>query len=296
MSVENKRLLRALENIRQQFARAAKRQEAHNKRQRRKGRFRFFSRVNNEPEGLTAYQREQDQKSKLDADMVLWTRAVARYTRALVFVGVIGAVIAAGTLWAIKDQLNATFNDERPWIKVEGMIDKTFPIPIDLSSPIKPITFIAKLTNTGESPAFNVRIWASTFIPYEGGDMFVEQRKGCKNLSESPLGNWNNGYTIFPSDFVVDGEADEVTGGPWPAISEEQLKRVPVDKQVAIYILGCADYVSTFDKTHYQTGFIYRLARQPKGVDHPDIFFPRAGQFSASDLKLLRFHSETGTY
>ena len=110
MSADSKRLLRALKNIREDFARTAKRQKADYERQCGGGffLFRFFRRkvsTHNEAYRFVSYQDEENQKSKLDAEMVRWTRAVARYTKALVIVGVLGTAVATGTLWAIKGQL-----------------------------------------------------------------------------------------------------------------------------------------------------------------------------------------------
>jgi hypothetical protein len=64
-----------------------------------------------------------------------------------------------------NDQLKAMLNDERPWVKVEGTIDKSFPIAFDATH-MAAIPFRAKLTNTGKSPAFNVRVLALAFVPF----------------------------------------------------------------------------------------------------------------------------------
>ena len=76
------------------------------------------------------------------------------------------------------------------------------------------VPFHAKVTNTGKSPAFNVRVFPWTFITTEGHDDFVtEQRDKCQKVRTEPIDSWANGYVLFPNDTVVDGQGRGNFGG-----------------------------------------------------------------------------------
>ena len=111
MAGESPELAKALKQVREELNRAAKDQQAENRRRKRKQPFfdRFFSR--REVDGGRTSSKyipsptQQNQKSQLDIEMVRWTRAVASYTRWLVIVGAVAAGITYFTLKAIQGQL-----------------------------------------------------------------------------------------------------------------------------------------------------------------------------------------------
>ena len=125
---------------------------------------------------------------------------------------------AAGNQIAImKGQLDAMQADQRPWIKVEATADEI--IPFNITHGAGAVPFHAKLTNTGKSPAFNVRVFPWTFIVTEGHDDFItEQRERCEKVRTEPIDSWANGYVLFPNDTVIDGQGQGIVGGIMPGI------------------------------------------------------------------------------
>lgn len=111
----------------------------------------------------------------------------------------------SGQLKVMQGQLDAMEADQRPWIKVEPNVGE---LPVDLTHGVGGLPFHAnyKLTNTGHSPAFNVRVAPYSFVPTEGKyDMFAEQHERCEQSRTEPLDNWARGYILFPGDSVIDG-------------------------------------------------------------------------------------------
>jgi hypothetical protein len=192
--------------------------------------------------------------------------------------------------------LNAMTVGERAWIRVEGTIDQSFRIPIDFSLRANGVPFHALLTNTGKSPAFNVRVLALAFLPATDNDVVKAQEKACDRLKNQPLGGWENGNVLFPNQSIVDGEGT-TTGGTFPGVAASMLEGLPKDKpNFAIYIVGCADYVSARDGAHRQTGFIYSVGRVPDGDERRRTFtFTKADSMPANELRLYNFGSDNGT-
>jgi hypothetical protein len=166
MADHDPKLAKALKQVREELASAAKHQQAENERQRNGGssRFRLFGRkinVHNEPYRLVSHQREESQKSKLDAEMVRWTGVVAIYTRALVFVGVLGTMVGVATLWVIKGQLVAMETDQRLWIDIAKIVVAK---DVVFYSEGAYIELGIELSNAGKAPALTIDPWISPYI------------------------------------------------------------------------------------------------------------------------------------
>jgi hypothetical protein len=321
MSADDKRLLKTLQNIRKEFARAARRQQAASQHQANGGLFHRLVRwlgINRKPRLLASYESEQNQKSKLDAEMVLWTRAVARYTRALVYVGGVAAVIAGGTLWAIKGQLDemrsggsqtaslieaakssaeaakrsadiaerALVASNRPWVKVEPTAIGD--IVYNVNGANFPIQYT--LSNIGHAPATNVWIDARIAAPAIGVDGSYDPRsellKEIASLKARPPVGF--GVTLFPGEAI----SQTVT----VSIGADELKRITQKVQFIFpTIFGAADYRIGFDDKAHDTGFMFRVGRSdaPRDVSKaknrsPAAIFPDEGDVPASDVRLTR--------
>lgn len=100
-----------------------------------------------------------DNEHPSDYEMVRWTREVATYTKWLVIVGAVAAVIALLNLGAIRDQLNEMRAEKRPWISVDVVpTDK-----IDGNGGTLPVHIIMK--NTGDAAATDLETMRTQIYP-----------------------------------------------------------------------------------------------------------------------------------
>jgi len=244
----------------EQFTSAANRQQRDYSGQQGGRVFHWVGRLlglYSEPECSISDQSEQDQKRKLDADMVLWTRFVARYTKALVFVGVVGLIIAAGTLWAIKGQLDVMENDKRPWLNADISINKRIEITEWGTSRGIRVPLKLAMKNYGQVPAVNIRISVSAW-PHPGtikrAEILSLQKKACDQAIEVSDNDPTGGIALFPSESTIaDAEAN---------ISGNALYKDGTPTLWAIF--GCVDYTYG-DRKHGQTGFNYLLGKNIDG-------------------------------
>jgi hypothetical protein len=303
MSADRDRLLSALKNIREEFARSAKRQQRHYEHHQNGGLFRRIGRrigIYGEPNRPVSYQGEQDQKRKLDADMVLWTRAVARYTKALVMVGAIGAAATIGTAWIIKGQLDAQEADQRPWIKVEvdlaagallrGEGGGALTLPLDI-----------QVKNVGKSPAFKIRAIVRGFLFTPGSSVLAEQKKVCDDfkVSRSEIGISDTDLVIFPDERRPTGQ---IMGMSTTAIFfTRQLIDVTLsatrEKTVDIWAVGCAEYAFGKASEYHQTAFIYHLGHATDFDDGSKALtfrFSPVANIPARELKLFPIAALSG--
>jgi hypothetical protein len=199
MKDDKGRLLKALQKIRQEYARAAERQQTNDKRGRDDNRFVFSFRrkidVNSNPYRYTSQQRGQDQTNKLDADMVLWTRAVAKYTKWLVIVGTVGAAVALGTLWAIKGQWDQMRAEQRAWVSFEPNIKLTQGIEYGVHGAEWTINY--PIHNTGHTPA--AYVWVDTLLT-SGMTNETARRVAFINDEKHIPPVFDSGRYLFPGD------------------------------------------------------------------------------------------------
>jgi hypothetical protein len=205
----------------------------------------------------TADPNKQDQKGKLDADMVLWTRAVARYTKALAFVGVVSAAIAFGTLWAIKGQLDVMENDKRPWLNAVVSLDKFIEITEWNGSRGINVPLKFAIKNYGQEPAVNVRV-NSTAWPHPGnprrGEILIYQKQVCERGIEAADKDPIGGTAIFPSETTIADGVGNLSGG-----------NIYKDGAPVLWaIFGCIDYTYG-NRRHGQTGFNFLLGKAIDG-------------------------------
>ncbi len=131
-------------------------------------------------------------KEEIDVKTAEWTAVVGVYTKRLFLATVVLAIISAGTLWAIKGQLDVMEADQRPWIT--GTLSFSGPLYLDNSGIHLKIKITAK--NIGKSPAFDV-----VAVPrfYSEPQDFLEIRAEAYNTASHAPAHWANN-TIFPSE------------------------------------------------------------------------------------------------
>lgn len=192
-----------------------------------------------------------------------WTRILGIATVFLVGATIYNAVVLQSTDEKIHEQVSiankqlaAMLNDQRPWIKVEGFIDEEHSEgPLDFERNAT-VPFRTKLTNVGRTPALNVRVQISAFIPELGGNLLDARREFCDG--PHPILTDQQGRIIFPSALSV---ADRLDGWTVPELSS-RVKNLPLDKPFSVYIIGCAHYTSPNDRQLRRTTFIYSLVRK----------------------------------
>jgi hypothetical protein len=195
MEDDRGRLLKALQRIREEYARATERQKINDESHRDGNRFVFRHRIDRKPYKYSAQHSLQDQKTTLDADMVLWTRAVAKYTKWLVIVGTIGAVVAFGTLWAIKGQLDEMRAEQRAWVSFEPNIKLTQGIEYGVHGAEWTINY--PIHNTGHTPA--AYVWVDTLLT-SGMTNETARRVAFINDEKHIPPVFDSGRYLFPGD------------------------------------------------------------------------------------------------
>jgi hypothetical protein len=102
-------------------------------------------------------RRTKQEKSDRDLIMARWTRRVGIFTAALVFVGVVTAVIFSQQLRVMRGQLDEMQTEQRPWISLEMQAEG--PLVYDANG----WNFVVKysLNNVGKSPAISVDFLAN---------------------------------------------------------------------------------------------------------------------------------------
>jgi hypothetical protein len=275
--------------VSEQFIRAAQRQQSDSLFHR----VARYAGIYGEPDRPTSYENEQDQKRKLDADMVLWTRAVARYTKALVIVGAIGATIALGTLWVIKGQLDAQEADQRPWIKVEVDLGGGSLLRSDSSHALT-LPLDIQVKNVGKSPAFKIRAAVRGFLFTPGSSVLAEQKRVCDGFKSSrpEIGISDTDLVIFPDEKRPTGQ---IMGMSTTAIffTPQLIDKTLIEtreKTLDIWAVGCAEYAFGKASEYHQTAFIYHLGHATDADDgskHLTFRFSPVANIPARELKLF---------
>jgi hypothetical protein len=213
--------------------------------------------------------------------MARWTRNVGLFTLALVFIGIITAVIFKRQLDTMQGQLNAMEADQRPWIAT------TIEIASDLviGDSEARIRFKYTLENTGKSPAFNVipiptmlaQITGRDFLlnPITSGGFLIlplnpikEVKSACDRYAE--LKSFiNEGYsalfgnTIFPGKSFPKEEWASIgfpsghqTNPIGPLIT---LAMPPRQQTGSVYVVSCVTYLGSDHTAAFQTGDVFFL-------------------------------------
>ncbi len=167
---------------------------------------------------------------------------------------------------------------QRPWIAASFNVGNLTYSDGAVSLPISVI-----LRNTGRSPALNVYVLAKADTDIGTDEAFRRQAKLCE---ETRGFDRRGGNLLFPKDEVVQPRNLELT-----------KEAVAASSQRAGYydfsIYGCADYVSTLDRPHHQTGFIVSASpSHPVGPKNIFQFYVKAGDVAAADIIGGRYRAD----
>lgn len=186
-----------------------------------------------------------------DADIIKLTAAVAKYTKYLVIVGVVGAVISFGMLCAIKRLLDAMEAGQRPWIGAPEI-------------PIKEADHEASLTliyaNVGHLPATGSYVDAN-FIYDEKGDWGREGDILCQNgrnfaiYNAREFGLWG----VFPGNKL--NVKRVLALGIAPNNGPISFRTADPKKPIPAFIVGCIVYSWEGEPRLHSTGFLGRIIR-----------------------------------
>lgn len=215
-------------------------------------------------------------KERIDAKIAGWTAVVGVYTRRLFWATAVLAVVSAGTLWAIKGQLDVMEADQRPWFKVEISPGPFVVEEYPANEIIRQIQFFPhiKAINVGKSPAYGVTI---NFYPAKGLDLeeaVKTQKAQCGGLRGLPLERIH-GYTIFPNDYVTEdmGAGKQIIG-----FVRDEILKYSFSQGKRIYaqfsMVGCVDYMFGDSIKHHQTGFIYFVWQIVGKTNGEDVISP----------------------
>jgi len=170
----------------------------------------------------------------------------------------------------MESQARIMENDQRPWIKLEVAISgplQFIPLALQLHEErhLATMPLHITLSNVGKSPAFNIQVGIWGYLIYPGhNDPNRNQTLSCEGIRTQPLDNPARGAVLFPGDSVPWDRA----GGMFTSVvgfTPDEIRKVPADangqRNLDVWIFGCADYILSDTKTHHQTGFMYRLAQ-----------------------------------
>jgi hypothetical protein len=178
-------------------------------------------------------QQQKSNSDKLDADLVQWTKAVAKYTKWLVIVGFVGAIIALGTLCAIHGQLDEMQAEQRPWIVLQSLAGT-----IDSRGVIR---FNIVMEKIGRLPT---KFFATDGRVVDGEYAWIDEaEKICGELRQGGL----NSFAAIPNS-------------KWPIPSErlpsaEKIPAIALHKMDVPFLAGCAIYSFNGDAAVHQTPF-----------------------------------------
>lgn len=160
------------------------------------------------------------------------------------------AIQAQAALNATRTQQAQLQLSERPWISVDV---KAIP-PLFFDQGGGHMEVNVALKNVGHSAAQFVGVWTSL----EVGEPDLKAESKLCGMIKSPANSKSDyGHLIFPDQAM--NEQQPVIADP-KAI-QEYLKHSPYGDDIALCLLVCVDYKSTFDSVHHQTRLIRMLGR-----------------------------------
>jgi hypothetical protein len=206
-----------------------------------------------------------------------WTRNVGLFTLALVFIGIITAVIFKRQLDTMQSQLDAMEADQRPWLRpILQIVGFRFTDTGDAE-----ITYSANFKNVGKSPAQNIRSRIAGAVMTEKTAIrsIDEEREQCKLAARDSAAGVLPGIFLFPGE-----DAPELIGGRGAGrayvSAAEFVKGWPTSRSLVFKLIGCFDYSfsSRENGRHGQTGFAYIISiKAPDGSGHLTGFVPSVG-------------------
>jgi hypothetical protein len=211
-------------------------------------------------------QSAEDDTNKQIAE---WTRSVARWTRLLVIVGSITAIILflqyctfVKTDDAVNLQTEFQQTTERPWIKVEEISPSQGGLYYGGVNEPGFLSIHIRLKNVGLAPAFNViaGVWPSFIYDLppatERKNKCISVGRGYKDVTIAAA-NTDVISVIFPNDdFPYDGRSIVIR-------PEELVKQLRPDNNSVyrFWVYGCIYYLGPDRITEHQTGFAFNVAK-----------------------------------
>jgi hypothetical protein len=139
---------------------------------------------------------------------------------------------------------------QRPWIEFKTKLTDSMRWSGD------ELTVLAEmdLTNSGHSPAVDVRVYHTTLFDFGNKDPAQIQRQICNEWKKGERSGSDWGRTIFPN-------GEPISAAQLFSISKEEVENLKTGNLVfpQPYIFGCVTYVDPADQSQHETGFIYIL-------------------------------------
>ena len=215
----------------------------------------------------TSHENTKETESKLDKDMVFWTRAVGIFTALLVISSVLQYCAMRGQQNVMQGQLDEMQADDRPWIKTTVQ----FTAPINFNSPRTLTQITVTIKNVGNSPAFDVEPVAWGYVMHRNHlDPSENLFSACNIYEPSARLNQSSGYVLFPGDFMSYTRHISLQ----PSALKQAIFQFKGKNVVSLFIAGCVGYTSGATADAHKTGFIIQVLRTLENSDIPSRSFP----------------------
>jgi hypothetical protein len=172
------------------------------------------------------------------------------------------ALFAAGAaIWSavvFLGQLTAMREDQRPWVSTPDAPDSDLTFSDDGAF----LRIHHSFKNWGKSPALNVTGYAEMRMRPSPEWAFAREHEICSGLKVRKItrpdgrkADIAEGFTIFPTDHI------EPTYNTVMFPPEVLLwRRQPRNEESPLpTVIGCVDYIFSYDGSHHSTGFIYEI-------------------------------------
>ena len=218
-----------------------------------------------------------DHQRRMDKITLAISVAVSIAAFASVFISIAALRAAVRAANEANRQANAAFADQRPWLrpvlKFKGL---QFQENTDAI-----ISYEVQVTNTGRSPAHNVKesIWARILTEENVFNTVTEQKHQCNEAapaSEVVVSRRSMpGAIIFPNESAPLGILGTSGVGSITLSHDTYSNAWPSPTRIGFQIIGCFDYLLPSGE-HGQSGFAYLLAKE-LGGGHQGGFAPVPG-------------------
>jgi hypothetical protein len=193
-------------------------------------------------------------------------------------------VVVGYLQWATLDKSDQTLKAaQRPWIEFE--VPRTGAFAWGGSEFFGPATF--SLTNSGHSPALNVRGFSKTLLLWDEETARETQRRICDTFDRAKEKELGYGHTVFPNRSVEHVMLFEM-------LPDEIARfRVTPPGFPRPLVVGCFSYFYGADHSAHHTGFIYMI--RPIPASEPFAFPKVDKELSPSEYELIPYLSSSIT-
>ena len=222
----------------------------------------------------TSGDNSQKTDSKLDRDMVFWTRAVGIFTALLVISSVLQYCTMRGQQAVMEGQLLEALADNRPWIPLPNFT-AAGPLVFGPNGEMS-IRINYTIQNVGHSPAVNAVLrYVIDVVRFDSMTNSVSDQKRLCDLAQNIASQKAfAAQTIFPNDKI---EAGGIAVGAILPHGKNYEIYGAIPNHFFLNITGCIDYTFGDDlAVHGQTGFTYEIYSLANG-GYQDGFVPIPG-------------------